>query len=131
MKTLSFKYSLRQRCQCAIFSSNYNKYYKRFHKLKSYLLTNFQRKTNLTNTWEMICRDVISEYFSLHSREQCYHNSVTSPQNPNILVAGTVLTQHLAEIGVVQVRILISQLLPFNLGPHHKRVHWSSYSLLL
>ena len=87
-----------------------------------------QSNTDSTMARDTSLRDISKN--SLQLRERSYHNSVCSPQNLNIIVEWTVLTQHLAEIGVVQVRILVGQLLPLHFGPHHKRIHRPSYPLL-
>lgn len=42
-----------------------------------------------------------------------------------------LLTEHLAEIGVVEIRILVGQLLALDLCPDHERVHGATYPLLL
>lgn len=43
---------------------------------------------------------------------------------------GFTLTEHLAEDGVVQVRVLQGQALPLVFGPHHEGVHRPSDPLL-
>lgn len=40
------------------------------------------------------------------------------------------LTQHFTQICIVQIRILVSQFLPFHFRPHHKCVHWTADSRL-
>jgi hypothetical protein len=37
------------------------------------------------------------------------------------------LTQHLAQISIVEIWILVGQLLPFDFGPHHEGVHRPPY----
>lgn len=34
-----------------------------------------------------------------------------------------LLTQHFAEVGIVKVRVLVREALPFRLRPHHEGVH--------
>lgn len=41
------------------------------------------------------------------------------------------LTEHLAEIGIVEIGILVGQFLALDLCPDHERVHRATYPLLL
>lgn len=43
----------------------------------------------------------------------------------------TKLTEHLTEIGVVEIRILVGQFFALDLCPDHERVHRATYPLLL
>lgn len=55
-----------------------------------------------------------------------YDISLTSPYFLDL----TELTQHFAEIGVMQIGILVSQTFAFDFRPDHERVHGASHALL-
>ena len=48
---------------------------------------------------------------------------MTGSETVLLSLAGRSLTEHLAEVRVVKVRVLVRQSLPLRLRPHHEGVH--------
>lgn len=85
--------------------------------------------TNISNFRRKHVTMTITHKHKVHPR--WYHYPPRTQKTFPPKLQPVLLTQHLAEISVVQVRILVCQFLPLHLCPDHEGIHGSPYPRLL